>query len=211
MVVIGATIGSGIFINPYIVAQRLGSGGPVLTAWVVGGAIALTGALAYAELGVLVPRAGGHYAYLRDAYHPLAGFLYGWALLLVIESGAIAIQSGWAAVLTLTGTYAQLLDYVVFADWIFLGLAVGSVFIFRRRVPLSARTTGSFAASGYPILPALFVATAVGVVVSAIWASRVQSALGAALLACGIPVYWFSQRGVRDAGGRAGRAPTPGM
>ncbi len=90
MVVIGGIIGSGIFINPYIVAGRLNSPPLVLAAWAVGGAIAIAGALAYAELGSIFPRVGGQYAYLRDGFHPLAGFLYGWALLAVIESGAIA-------------------------------------------------------------------------------------------------------------------------
>src|SRR5687768_11619026 len=90
MVVVGGIIGAGIFINPYIVAQRLPSEGWVLAAWAAGGAIALAGALAYAELGSLFPKAGGQYVYLRDAYHPLVGFLYGWALLLLIECGAIA-------------------------------------------------------------------------------------------------------------------------
>ena len=84
MVVIGGIIGSGIFINPYIVAQRLDSSALVLAAWIAGGAIALAGAHSYAELGALFPRAGGQYVYLRDAYHPLAGFLYGWALLALI-------------------------------------------------------------------------------------------------------------------------------
>src|SRR5512146_1749385 len=90
MLVIGAIIGSGIFINPYIVAQRLPSASLVLTAWVAGGAVALIGALVYAELGAVFPRVGGQYAYLRDGWHPLAGFLYGWGLLAVIESGAVA-------------------------------------------------------------------------------------------------------------------------
>jgi APA family basic amino acid/polyamine antiporter len=90
MVVVGGIIGAGIFINPSIVAQRLDSGGPILAAWVTGGVVALIGAFAYAELGALFPRAGGQYVYLRDAYHPLVAFLYGWGLLLMIESGAIA-------------------------------------------------------------------------------------------------------------------------
>ncbi|MCA1560881.1 MAG: amino acid permease [Acidobacteria bacterium] len=90
MVVIGGIIGSGIFINPYIVAQRLDTSVLVLAAWAAGGVIALAGAFAYAELGSLFPRAGGQYVYLREGWHPLAGFLYGWALLLLIESGAIA-------------------------------------------------------------------------------------------------------------------------
>lgn len=421
MVVIGAIIGAGVFINPYIVAQRLDSAGLVLAAWGAGGAIALAGALAYAELGALSPRAGGQYVYLRDAYHPLVGFLYGWALLLMIESGAVAavaitcaeytlrlvgrpdrrtvplaivalalvsfvnyigvkpgsrvlnvfvvlkvvalalligagllmpalpyparesvalagglshlvafgaalipilfayggwqnanyiaeeiehprrnlpisllagtavvvvvyvlvnvvylralglsglgstmapaadaarrlfgaaagrfvaasiaistfgfldlavlaptrvyyamaadglffsgvarlhpryrtpslailIQSSWATLLMFTGTYAQLLDSVVFADWIFFGLTVGSVFVFRRRQPLRKRSPDSFLTPGYPITPALFVLVAVVVVLSVIWSSPVRSAVGAALLAAGVPVYWRCSR-----------------
>src|SRR5688500_9118925 len=90
MVVIGGIVGAGIFVTPSIVAQRLDTPMLVLGAWAAGGAIALAGAFSYAELGALFPRAGGQYVYLRDGLHPLAGFLYGWALLLVIESGAIA-------------------------------------------------------------------------------------------------------------------------
>lgn len=90
MIVIGGIIGSGIFINPYIVAQRLDSSGLVIGAWLAGAAIALIGALAYAELGAMFPSAGGQYVYLRDAYHPLVAFLYGWALLFMIEAGAMA-------------------------------------------------------------------------------------------------------------------------
>ena len=90
MIVIGGIIGSGIFINPYIVAQRLESSELVIGAWVAGAIIALIGALSYAELGAMLPAAGGQYVYLRDAYHPLVAFLYGWALLFMIESGAMA-------------------------------------------------------------------------------------------------------------------------
>ncbi len=93
MVVVGGIIGAGIFINPYIVAQRLDSPGWVLAAWIVGGLVAMAGALTFAELGVVHPKAGGHYAYLREAFHPLLGFLYGWALLFMIETGAIAAVS----------------------------------------------------------------------------------------------------------------------
>src|SRR6187399_559672 len=90
MVVIGGIIGAGIFITPHIVAERLDTPLLVLGAWVTGGAIALAGAFSYAELGAIFPKAGGQYVYLRDGLHPLAGFMYGWALLLVIETGAIA-------------------------------------------------------------------------------------------------------------------------
>src|SRR5262245_4391623 len=90
MVVIGGIIGAGIFLSPGGVAQRLDTPLLVLGAWVAGGLIALAGAFSYAELGAAFPKAGGQYVYLRDGLHPLAGFMYGWALLLVIETGAIA-------------------------------------------------------------------------------------------------------------------------
>jgi APA family basic amino acid/polyamine antiporter len=419
MVVIGGIIGSGIFINPYIVAQRLDTSGLVLGAWAAGGLIALAGAYAYAELGSIFPKAGGQYVYLRDGWHPLVGFLYGWALLLLIESGAIAavaitfatyalrlvgrpeaapvplaiaaivalsivnyvgvkpgsrvlnvlvvlkvaalvviivagalapaspgwwtaerasgpevstivafgaalvpilfayggwqnanyiaeeidnprrnlplsllagttavvviyvtvnvvylralgleglagtttpaskaaafmfgpigdrfvtaaiaistfgfldlailaptrvyyamaadrvflpalarlhpryqtpwiaivIQSVWSCVLALTGRYEQLLNYVVFADWIFFGLTVATVVVFRRTYPLSQRPAGSFRAPGFPVVQLAFVAVALGVVLSVVWADFPSAWRGAALLAAGIPVfYWF--------------------
>lgn len=434
MVVVGGIIGAGIFINPYIVAQRLDSPALVLGAWLAGGVIALAGALTFAELGTLFPRAGGHYAYLREAYHPLAGFLYGWGLLLMIEGGAIAavaltfaeytlrlvsrpdasatvlavlgivvvaavnyvgvkpgsrvlnalvvmkliplgllivaglllpaaggggadaaalvspsagfteagspgsggfllfafgaalipvmfsyggwqnanyvaeemkdpvrdlpvslmagtalvvlvyglvnwvylrtlghaglagtltpasdaasilfgetgnfivtlgiavstfgflnltmlaptrvyyamardglfpervarlhpryatpsvaivIQTVWAIVLVLTGSYAQLVDYVVSADWLFFGLAGASLFVFRRRIPLSERPEGVFATPGYPFVPGLFVGVAVLILGSVLWNNPVRSGLGFGLLALGVPAYLFWSR-----------------
>jgi len=462
MVVVGGIIGAGIFINPYIVAQRLDSAPLVLAAWIAGGVVALCGALTFAELGSLRPEAGGHYAYLRDAYHPLAGFLYGWGLLLIIESGAIAavaitfaqyalrlvgnegavtiplaiaaivivtavnyfgvkpgsrllnvfvvlkvaalavlivaglflparqptvedrvgaaidsavgatveagnavgeavglqapeqedagmplfivafgaalipvmfsyggwqnanyvaeeitepqrnvpralilgtsivvityvsvnfvylqalghaglagtltpaadtarrvfgpagdrfiagaiaistfgfldltvlapsrvyyamardgvffqsvarlhpryqtpslaifIQSAWAIALALTGSYAQLVDYVVFADWIFFGAAAASLFVFRRRFPVGERPAGTFRTIGYPLVPGVMVAAAMLIVASVLFASPLQSALGIALLATGVPAFLFWQS--RNAGsGTAPREP----
>jgi basic amino acid/polyamine antiporter, APA family len=423
MVVVGGIIGSGIFINPYLVAQQLDSSVLVLGAWVAGGAIALAGALAYAELGALFPKAGGQYAYLRDAYHPLAGFLYGWALLAVIETGAIAavaiafasyalrlvgrpevgpvplalatllllsivnylgvkvgsrvlnvfvvlkvaalavligagwlspategwwaatrasdasglattaafgvalvpilfayggwqnanyvaeeikdprknlplsliagtatvvlvyvlvnavylralgldglagtmtpaasaaermfgrvgdkfvtaaiaistfgfldlailaptrvyyamaadgtflpalaklhpryrtpalaiaVQTAWACVLALTGEYGRLLNYVVFADWIFFGLTVGTLFVFRRTRPLETRPADTFRAPGYPVVPVAFVIIAAAVVLSVVRADPWSALRGALLLVAGIPVFfWFTRR-----------------
>ena len=425
MVVIGGIIGSGIFINPYIVAQRLDSSVLVLAAWAAGGAIALAGAYSYAELGALFPRAGGQYVYLRDAYHPLAGFLYGWALLALIESGAIAavaitfatyalrligrpdvaavpvavgaivllsiinylgvkpgsrvlnvfvvlkvaalgviiiagalvpgspgwwsavretsastsasttalafggalipilfayggwqnanyvaeeienprrnlprsllagtvtvvviyvlvnviylralgleglaatmtpaskavegmlgawgdrfvtaaiaistfgfldlailaptrvyyamaadgvflpalaqlhpryrtpwlaivVQSTWSCILALTGTYERLLNYVVFADWIFFGLTVGTVLVFRRTVPLSQRPPDSYRTPGYPVIQILFCLIAAAVVFSVVRSDPSSALRGALLLALGIPVFfWFSRK-----------------
>jgi len=420
MVVIGGIIGSGIFINPYIVAQRLDSAPAVLGAWAAGGAIAIVGALAYAELGAIAPSAGGQYVYLRDAYHPLAGFLYGWALLAVIETGAIAavaitfstyalrlagypdtppvplaiaalvvlsainyvgvkpgsrvlnvlvvlkvaalgalivfgafaagqpawwtatrtastqvtpvaafgfalvpilfayggwqnanyvgeeienprrnlplsivagttaviviyvlvnvvylramgveglaatttpaadaarrmfgtagdqfvtaaiavstfgfldlailaptrvyyamaadglffpalarlhpryrtpgvaivLQTVWSCVLALSGTYGQLLNYVVFADWIFFGMTVATILVFRRTMPIGERPAGTFKMPAYPVLPVLFALAAACVVTSVIWSDPRSASRGALLLAAGIPVfYWFS-------------------
>jgi len=421
MVVIGGIIGSGIFINPYIVAQRLDSTWLVLAAWAAGGLIAIAGAFAYAELGATFPKAGGQYVYLRDGWHPLVGFLYGWALLLLIESGAIAavaitfatyglrlagrpdiapmplavlsivvlsavnylgvkpgsrvlnvlvvlkvaalailiaagalapeapgwwtaarpgasgstalafgaalvpilfayggwqnanyiaeeiedprrhlplsliagtlsvvaiyvavnivylralgldglastmtpastaagimfgplgdrfvtaaiaistfgfldlailaptrvyyamaadrvffpalarlhpryqtpwvaivIQSTWSCVLALTGQYEQLLNYVVFADWIFFGLTVATVIVFRRTHPVRSRPAGTFRSPGYPVVEVAFVLVAAAVVLSVVRADPSSSLRGALLLAAGIPVFfWFRRR-----------------
>lgn len=90
MAVIGGIIGSGIFATPNVVAQRVGTWGLALGTWVLGGLVALAGAYCYAELGERMPRAGGQYVYLRDAIGPLPAFLYGWALLLVMATGAAA-------------------------------------------------------------------------------------------------------------------------
>jgi APA family basic amino acid/polyamine antiporter len=90
MVVVGGIIGAGIFLNPAFVAQRVGTPGLVMTAWAIGGVIALIGALCYAELGSRRPHAGGGYVYLREAFGPLPAFLYGWTLLLVGSTGSIA-------------------------------------------------------------------------------------------------------------------------
>jgi APA family basic amino acid/polyamine antiporter len=438
MVVVGGIIGAGIFTNPSIVALRVDSSAWVVAAWVVGGVIAMAGALTFAELGVVHPKAGGHYAYLREAFHPLLGFLYGWALLFMIETGAIAAVSiifseytlrlvgregvnalplavaailmvglinalgvkpgsrvlnlfvvlkvlalviligfgllmpvsgiegglfgaggvldtsvgealasrprgdgallpfgalgaalipvmfsfgGWqnvnyvaeeirdprrnlplslilgtavvvlvyvlvnwvylralghgglagtptpaadaarvlmgpwgdrflaltisvstfgflnltmlaptrvyyamardkvflssvsslhprfraptraiflqtvlALVLVLWKDYAGLVDYVVFADWIFFGLAGASLFVFRHRVPLGGRSAGTFSTPGYPVVPALFTAMAVVIVVSSFWTDPGGSILGTLLLATGVPAFFLWRR-----------------
>src|SRR6266576_7244886 len=90
MAVVGGIIGGGIFRTPATVAERLRSPGLVLLAWVIGGVIALIGAFCFGELGQRRPRAGGGYVYLRETFGPLPAFLYGWTLVLVIATGAIA-------------------------------------------------------------------------------------------------------------------------
>jgi basic amino acid/polyamine antiporter, APA family len=90
MIVMGGIIGAGIFVNPAVVARSVHTPLLVLGAWLIGGMIALIGAFVYAELATLRPRVGGQYAYLRDAYHPVVAFLYGWTLLLVVQTGGMA-------------------------------------------------------------------------------------------------------------------------
>ena len=90
MIVMGGIIGAGIFVNPAVVARYVHTPLLVLAAWLIGGMIALIGAFVYAELAALRPRVGGQYAYLRDAYHPIVAFLYGWTLLLVVQTGGMA-------------------------------------------------------------------------------------------------------------------------
>jgi APA family basic amino acid/polyamine antiporter len=90
MIVMGGIIGAGIFVNPSVVARQVHTPALVLGAWVIGGAIALMGAFVYAELAARRPNVGGQYAYLRDAYHPIVAFLYGWTLLLVVQTGGMA-------------------------------------------------------------------------------------------------------------------------
>jgi len=90
MAVIGGIVGAGIFRTPAAVAQRVPSSSATLGAWILGGAIALLGAFCFAELGQRRPKAGGGYVYLREAWGRLPAFLYGWGLLLVIATGAIA-------------------------------------------------------------------------------------------------------------------------
>jgi APA family basic amino acid/polyamine antiporter len=90
MIVMGGIIGAGIFINPYVVARQLHTPALILTPWLIGGAIALAGAFVYAELADRKQDVGGQYAYLRDAFHPMVAFLYGWTLLLVTQTGGMA-------------------------------------------------------------------------------------------------------------------------
>jgi basic amino acid/polyamine antiporter, APA family len=90
MIVISGVIGSGIFINPYLVAQAVKTTPLILAVWLVGGLVALAGAFVFAELATVMPKVGGQYAFFREAFHPLVAFLHGWSLLLIIQSGATA-------------------------------------------------------------------------------------------------------------------------
>ena len=90
MLVAGSMIGSGIFIVSADIARQVGSAGWLLAVWLVTGALTVSAALSYGELAAMMPHAGGQYVYLREAYSPLWGFLYGWTVFLVIQTGTIA-------------------------------------------------------------------------------------------------------------------------
>src|SRR6202171_6025263 len=117
MIVMGGIIGSGIFMNPYVVARRVHTTPLILGCWLLGGLVALAGAFIYAELAAQRPNlVGGQYAYLREAYHPAIGFLYGWALLLVVQTG------GMAAVAVTFARYFRELTYLQTADGLIAAL-----------------------------------------------------------------------------------------
>src|ERR1044072_9269180 len=91
MLVVGNMIGVGIFTTPGRIAALLPSSGLVFAAWILGALLTMSGALSYAEPGAAYPEAGGNYVFLREAYGPLWGFLYGWAAAFITQSGTVAI------------------------------------------------------------------------------------------------------------------------
>ncbi len=105
MIVVGSMIGSGIFIVSADIARHAGSTGGLLATWVISGVLTVAAALSYGELAAMMPKAGGQYIYLREAYSPLWGFLYGWTLFLVIQTGTIAaVAVGFARYLGVVWT-----------------------------------------------------------------------------------------------------------
>ncbi len=152
LVVVGGVIGGGIFLNPGIVAQRTESGLAVLLLWVAAGLLTLVGALCYAELGARRPHAGGTYVYLREAFGPLSGFLFGWTMLLVIYSGSIA------AVATIFASYAATL-FGLPPAWA-LPLAIGGL-VFVSGINLFGIRTGARIQNLFALLKLLAVAVLV--------------------------------------------------
>ena len=121
MLVMGGIVGSGIFINPYVVAQQVHTPALILGAWIFGGVIAVGGAFIWAELAAMLPEVGGQYAYLREAYHPAVAFLYGWVLLLVIQTGGMAAVS-----ITFARYFVEFTGLRV-SDWILAIVALGTL------------------------------------------------------------------------------------
>jgi APA family basic amino acid/polyamine antiporter len=113
MIVMGGIVGSGIFINPYVVARQVHTPALILGAWLAGGIVALAGAFVYAELAARRPEVGGQYAYLRQAFHPSVAFLYGWTLLLVTQTGGMAAVAVTFSRYFLEITHAPMTDWAV--------------------------------------------------------------------------------------------------
>src|SRR3989442_420501 len=121
MIVVGSMIGSGVFIVAADITRLTGSAGGLLLTWILTGLLTISAALAYGELAALFPHAGGQYVYLREAYSPLWGFLYGWTLFLVIQTGTIAaVAVGFARYL------GVLFPSISPSTWIIHPIALGS-------------------------------------------------------------------------------------
>src|SRR5437868_3563129 len=184
MLVAGSMIGSGIFIVSSIIARQVGAPGWLLVVWIVTGVLTLMAALSYGELAAMMPKAGGQYVYLREAFSPLWGFLYGWTLFLVIQTGTIAAVSvGFARYLGvlvpsiaedkyliapkhIVGSYAVSLSY---AQLVGIGLIVLLTFMNTRGLRLgklvqNTFTTAKLAALFGLILLGIFVGWNSGVV-----------------------------------------------
>ncbi len=136
MIAIGSSIGSGIFLTPALIAHQLDSPLWILGVWLVGGITALCGALTYAELGAMLPQAGGVYRFLTEGYGGLAGFLYGWAYFLVVNTGALGALAvafstyfGYFVPLTPTGQLLVAIGGIILVTIInVLGVKAGGVF-----------------------------------------------------------------------------------
>lgn len=178
MINVGSMIGSGIFIVPATIALQLDSTLLVVLVWVLGGVVSLFGALSVAELGALMPRAGGQFIYLKEVYGPLAGFLYGWTLFIVIQTAAIAaVAVGFATYLgyfihvgpagvKLIAIGSIVLLTVVNCIGAKLGAAVQNVFTFLKIGALAAIVIASFVGGSpenfQPLLPSLPLASLLG-------------------------------------------------
>ncbi len=156
MIVISGIIGSGIFINPYVVAQKVHTPFLIIAVWIAGGLIALAGAFVFAELSTVMPRVGGQYAFFREAFHPLVAFLHGWSLLWIIQSGAtaavaVAFAEYLRPLLDLPANYVRPMAVAILlglAAFHALGIKPGAVVIniitFGKTLAIAALIIGAF-------------------------------------------------------------------
>jgi basic amino acid/polyamine antiporter, APA family len=184
MIAISGIIGSGIFINPAVVARTVETPVMILAVWTAGGIIALLGAFVFAELSTVMPRVGGQYAFFREAFHPLVAFLHGWALLLIVQSGATAAVAvafaqyvsrlaGWSgdmvaplAVAILLGVAgyhalgikpgAVLIDVITFAKTVALVLLILGAFALTRETGLTLAPMVPAGLGGLPLVSVFF-------------------------------------------------------
>jgi len=152
MAVMGGIIGAGIFMNPYLVAQRVGTSSLILGVWVAGGLIALVGGFIYAELAARLPVVGGQYAYLREALHPTVAFIYGWVLLLVIQTGGMAAVAVTFARYFLELTHWPIHDSIIAAAALGLLTAINCLGVRAGSRVQSAMTLTAIAAIGVLVL-----------------------------------------------------------
>ena len=167
MIAMGGVIGSGIFVNPAVVARHLHSPALILGAWLLGGVMALLGAMIYAELGAILPKVGGEYAYLNAGFHPILGFLYGWFALLVINAG------GTAAVSLVFAKYLSLILPVAIPE---RALAAGTILVLAGVNCLGVKF-GSNVQSALMILRAAAIVVLIAVGVGWYWHSSAATAL----------------------------------
>lgn len=166
MLVIGSIIGAGVFFTPHDIAQVVRDRNSMTVVWLLGGFIALTGSLTYAELGGLFPRAGGVYVFLREAYGGLPAFLYGWAIVLVIAPGALALVAAYFAAnvrLLFSGVPATAEIWIALGTIVLLtgvnirgvrfGSTVQNVFTVSKLVALALLAVGGLLYFGDPHLP----------------------------------------------------------
>ena len=179
MLVMGGIVGAGIFVNPAEVARYVQTPGLILGAWALGGLVALVGAFVYAERAARRPEVGGQYAYLRDAYGPTTAFLYGWSLLLVIQSG------GMAAVAI---TFARYLGELVVLPWSDAGVAAATLALLTLVNCLGVRA-GSNVQSALMLLKIAAIAALVAVGWSVSPAPAVAAAPAAASLGFMLPAF----------------------
>jgi APA family basic amino acid/polyamine antiporter len=156
MIVMGGIVGAGVFMNPSVVARQVSTPASILGVWALGGVIALGGGFIWAELASLRPQVGGQYAYIRDAFHPLAAFLYGWTLLLVTQSG------GMAAVAVTFAVYFRELSGLSLPDGVLAASALAALTV----VNCLGVRAGSNLQSGFMVLK---IAAIVALVLAGLW------------------------------------------
>ena len=195
MLVVGGIIGGGIFLSPAVVAQRVGTPGLTLAAWGLGAVVAIIGGFVYAELGARRPRSGGSYVYLREAWGSLPAFLYGWALFLIMATGAIAAvaMTGAGYLVALLGWDASQARPVAAAlitgltalnvAGVRLGAAVGNLLTVLKLAAIAALVVAAFLVTpGAPATVAPPLAVPQGALATAV---ALGSALVPVLFACG--------------------------